>query len=262
MFDFINFSSDKIIILILILVRTSGLFLMAPVFSDKSIPKLVKVGMILLLSLILIPTIPESGSLQVDSLMQLLGLVFNEILIGFIIGLFFRFIFVGVMIGGAIIGHQIGFMFAMTFDNNQAAQVSIVSRFWYIIAILFFLSINGHHMIINAFADSFGVIPLGNFNNMGTVGEMIIRYSAYMFVIAIKIASPIMITLFLIDMSLGTIAKMMPTMNVFFIGMPIKNGVGLLMMAMSMPLFVYVIEKTLSYFDNGLRELLFAIGKA
>jgi flagellar biosynthetic protein FliR len=236
---------------------------MVPVFGDKSIPKLIKIGLVLILSLILMPTIPAEGlSFEITSLWQLMGYVFNEILIGLIIGLFFRFIFIGVMIGGAIIGYQIGFMFAMTFDNNQAAQVSIISRFWYIIAVLFFLSISGHHLIINAFAESFEVIPLGNFNNPGVVGEMIMRYSAYMFIIAIKIASPIMITLFLIDISLGTIAKMMPTMNVFFVGMPIKNGVGIMMMAMSLPLFIYVIEKTLTYFDSGLRELLYTIGKA
>ena len=219
--------------------------------------------MALLLSLVLMPTVPNLDSFpQITSLWQLLGYAFNEILIGFIIGLFFKFIFIGVMTGGSIIGYQIGFMFAMTFDKNEAAQISIVSQFWYIIAILFFLTINGHHMIINAFSESFEVIPLGNFNSHSVVGEMLIRYSAYMFIIAIKIASPIMITLFLIDMSLGAISKMMPTMNVFFVGMPVKTGVGLLMMGMSLPLFVYVIEKTLTYFDGGLKDLLFAIGKA
>lgn len=263
LFDFINYSSEQLIILILVIVRTSGLFIMAPVLGDKTIPKLIKVGMALLLSLVLLPVVPNPEAMpEVTSLWQLLGYVFNEILIGFIIGLFFRFIFIGVMIGGAIIGYQVGFMFAMTFDNNQAAQVSIISRFWYIIAVLFFLAINGHHMIISAFAQSFDLIPLGNINNAASVGEMIIQYSAYMFVIGIKVASPIMITLFLIDVSLGTISKMMPTMNVFFIGMPVKAGVGVLMMAMSLPLFVYVIEKSVTYFNDGLSDLLYSIGKA
>ncbi|MFQ5454192.1 MAG: flagellar biosynthetic protein FliR, partial [Candidatus Zixiibacteriota bacterium] len=135
-------------------------------------------------------------------------------------------------------------------------------RFWYIVAILFFLAINGHHMIINAFVESYQVIPAGNIGINGFVGEMIIKYSAYIFIIALKVASPIMATLFLTDIALGTIAKTMPTMNVFFVGMPIKISVGFLVMAMSLPLMVYVLEKAMGYFDNGLRLVLYSIGKA
>ena len=71
-----------------------------------------------------------------------------------------------------------------------------------------------------------------------------------------------MITLFLTDIALGTIAKTMPTMNVFFVGMPIKIAAGLAVMALAMPLFVFVLEKTLNYFNSELSNLLLAVGKA
>jgi len=263
LFDFINYSSDKIIILLLLIIRTSGLFITAPVIGDRSIPTLIKIGLVLLFSLILMPNIPNLNEFpQVNSLWQLAGLAMNEMLIGFIIGLFYKFIFIGVLTGGSIIGYQIGFMFAQTFDANLSNQVSIIGRFWYVLAILFFLSINGHHLIINALAESYTVIPLGNATVGGSAGEMIIKYSAYIFVIALKVASPVIITLFLVDVALGTIAKTMPTMNVFFVGFPIKIGVGLVVMAMSLPLFTYVLEKALGYMDSELRVLLYAMGKA
>ena len=66
----------------------------------------------------------------------------------------------------------------------------------------------------------------------------------------------------LTDVALGTIAKTMPTMNVFFVGFPIKIGGGLTVMAMSLPLFAYVIEKAVGYFDNELRMLLYSLGGA
>ncbi len=263
MFDFINYGADKLIILLLVIVRTSGLLITAPVIGDRGIPKLIKAGLMILMALVLVPTIPNLESLgQVNSLWQLAGLVFNELLIGFIIGLFFKFIFMGVLIAGTLVGYQIGFMFAQTFDSNLSGQVSIIGRFWYAIAILLFLSINGHHVIINAFADSYQVIPPGGVTSFGSMGDLIIKYSAYIFVIAVKIASPIMITLFLTDIALGTIAKTIPTMNVFFVGFPIKIGVGLTVMAMSLPLFVYVVERALGYFDNELRLLLYSLGGA
>lgn len=245
------------------MIRTSGLFIIAPILGDKGIPNLIKVGLVILFGLILTSVVPNPELFtEITSNWQLAGLVFNEILIGFIIGLIFRLIFYGVITGGAIIGYQIGFMFAQVFDQNNQSQVSIIGKFWEVVAILFFVSINGHHLVINALAESFTFIPPGNFMINGSVGEMLIKYSAYIFIIAFKIASPIIITLFLTDVALGTIAKTMPTMNVFFVGFPIKIAAGLAVMAISLPLFVFVIEKSLNYFDTELRTLLFAIGKA
>ncbi|MFQ5453877.1 MAG: flagellar biosynthetic protein FliR, partial [Candidatus Zixiibacteriota bacterium] len=118
MFEFINYSADKLILLFLIIIRTSGMFITSPFWGDRSIPALVKVGLIVLLSLILLPTIPNQSSFsEINSMWQLVGLAFNEMLIGFIIGLFFRLIFIGVMIAGTLIGYQMGFMFATMFDS-------------------------------------------------------------------------------------------------------------------------------------------------
>ncbi len=263
LFEFINYSSDKIIIFFLIMVRTSGLFMMAPVLSDKGIPKLVKIGMIVMFGLLITTTIPNPEIFsEIKSTWQLAGLVFNEILIGFILGLIFRLIFYGVLFAGTIVGYQIGFMFAQVFDQSNQTQVSIIGRFWYILALLFFISINGHHLVINGLVESFQVIPPGNFQMTGEIGEMVIKYSAYIFVIAFKLAAPIIITLYLTDIALGTIAKTMPTMNVFFVGMPIKIAVGLVVMGLSLPMFTYVIEQSMHYFDDGMRALLYSIGKA
>ncbi len=261
MFEFINYSSDKIIIFFLIVIRTSGLFIMAPVFSDKSLPKMIKVGLVVMFGLIITSTVPNPESyLAIQSNFDLVVLVFNEILIGFIIGLLFRMLFYGVLIAGAIIGYQMGFMFAQVFDQSNQTQISIIGRFWYIIALLFFISINGHHLVINALVESFAVIPPGNFQMSGEIGEMMIKYSAYIFVIAFKIAAPVVITLYLTDIALGTISKTMPTMNVFFVGMPIKIAVGLVVMGLSLPMFTYVIQQSLQYFDTGTKTLLYSIG--
>ncbi|UCD62814.1 MAG: flagellar biosynthetic protein FliR [Candidatus Zixiibacteriota bacterium] len=263
MFDFINYGADKLILLLLVIIRTSGLFIMAPVIGDRGIPTLIKVGLVMLLALVLIPTMPGTESFaQVTSVWQLAGLAFNELLVGFIIGLCFRLIFIGVLTAGSVIGYQIGFMFATMFDTNLSNQVSIIGRFWYVLAILFFLAINGHHLIINAFAESYQVIPAGGAAAYDSAGELVIKYTAYIFVIALKVASPIMISLFLTDVSLGVIAKTMPTMNVFFVGFPVKIGVGLVVMALSLPLFTYVVERAMGYFDTGLREILLTIAKA
>ena len=263
MFDFVNFGADKLQLLLLIIIRTSGMVVAAPVFGDTGIPRMLRVGLVLLLSLVLVPVLGNITTAPVaESLWQLAGFVLNELLVGVIIGMMFRFLFIAALTAGGLIGYQIGFMMANMFDQSFSSQVSLIGRFWYIIAILLFLAINGHHLIINAFAESYAVIPPGAVGIYGSAGELIIKYSAYVFVIALKIAAPVMVTLFLTDVALGTIAKTMPTMNVFFVGFPIKIGVGMMVMAMALPIFAYVMERALQYFDSGLGELLKVIGQA
>lgn len=262
MFDLVAFGGQQAIAFILILVRVSGLFILAPVFGEQDLSTVVKVALAIILSIVLLPVAPLVSAMPpVTSVWGLLGLAFGELLVGVTIGMFFRFIFHGVLMAGAMIGYQIGFMFANLFDTNLNEQISVISRFWYLVAMLLFLSIDGHHLVINALAESYQVIPPGQAGIDGSFAEAAIRYSAYAFVLAIKIAAPVTICLFLTDVALGTIAKTIPTMNVFFVGFPIKIAVGLLVMAMSMPMFAYVMEKAMGYMDDGLRSVLYSVGK-
>ncbi len=246
----------------LLIMRTTGLFVAAPVFGDKAIPKLVRIGLLILLSVVLLSSLNLPPLPQAESSWQLAGLALKELLVGLVIGLLFRLLFMGVLTAGTMVGYQLGLAMVTVYDASLASQVSLIGRFWYMMAVVIFLSINGHHMVISALADSYAVVPIGGLNCSASSGDMIIKYTAYLFIIAIKIASPIMICLFLTDVALGTIAKMLPTMNVFFVGFPVKIAVGLVVIGMSLPIFAYIVEKTSSYLDQELKLLLIVMGKA
>ncbi len=262
MFDFVNFTADKLQIFVLVIFRGSGLFAFAPIFGHKSIPRTIRVGLLILLSGIVVSTLSNVTIPPIESTWQFAGFAIKEILVGAIISMFFMLIFYGVQTAGSIVGYQIGLSMATEFDRNIGAQVSVIGNFWNVMAILIFLGLNGHHLIITAFVNSYEVIPPAGVAIQGSVGELMIKYSAYVFVIALKISAPIMISLFLTDIALGTIAKTMPTMNVFFVGFPIKIAMGLLIMAMSMPIFAYVLEKSMGFLDKELNILFLSMGKA
>ena len=234
---------------------------MAPVFSSKASPVPIRVGLVILMSIIMVSVLNQPTLPLVESIWQLAGMAAKELLVGVVIGLMFRLLFMGIKTGGAILGYQIGFAMVSVPDVDSADQVSIIARFWFLLATLIFLSINGHHLVIGAMADSFQAIPAGMVTMPSSVGELIIKYTGYIFIIAVKVAAPVMVTLFLTDVSLGIIAKMMPTMNVFFVGFPIKIGVGLVVLAMSLPLFSYILGKSLHVLDNELRVLFAAWGE-
>jgi len=148
------------------------------------------------------------------------------------------------------------------FDRNLSGQVSVLGRIWFIMATLTFLVLNGHHLVIAAFAESYELIPPGLVVTNAGLVNMLIKYTAYVFVIALKIAAPLMVALFLSDVALGTIAKTMPTMNVFFVGIPIKLGVGLSVMAIALPVCNYVLEQALQFVDTQVRVIFLAFGEA
>lgn len=262
MFDFVNYSADKLQDLVLIVSRASGLFILAPIFSDRTLPVRIKAALVLVLSLALLPVASPENFPIVNSVWQLAGLAFHELLVGLMIGIVFIVIFWAAQTAGGLVGYQIGFAMVTMLDPSTNSRVSIIGQFWYMIAIVFFFAINGHHLIIGSLVDSYTVIPLGMVDvNLG-LGEMLMRYTASVFILALKIASPVMVTLFLVDVSLGTVAKLMPTMNVFFVGFPIKIGVGLLIMAMSLPVLTYVMEKAVLHLDEEMHAVLLSLGKA
>lgn len=256
MFDFLAYSSTKLQLFLLLIVRASGLFLAAPILQHRSFPTTAKVGLIFLLALVSMPALQDVSIPETLTLLELAGLAVKELMVGVLTGFFFFLLFKAAELAGVITGFQVGLAISQSFDPNAGEQVSIIGRLWVALASLIFLAINGHHLVIQAFADSCRVITPGQMVVSGDTALVMIKYTAYVFVLAIKIAAPVMITLTLTDVALGTIAKLMPTMNIFIVGFPLKIGVGLMVVALSLPVFAYVLEKSTLYLNSGMSELL------
>lgn len=261
MFEFIGYGAERLEFLLLIILRTSGLFIIAPILGYRTLPVAVKISLVLGISLVLNATLIDNTIPPIANEWQLMGFVAREIIIGFLIGFFFQIIFLGVHTAGAIVGYQIGFAMVALFDPNQSEETSIIGQFWFLFAALIFLSINGHHFLIKSYVDSYTVLPLGAVSFEPNVAVMIAKATAYVFVLALKVAAPVIMTLFLTDVALGTVAKMMPTMNVFFVGFPIKIGAGILVISLSLPIVASVLEKGMSFVDVELQQMFLAIGK-
>lgn len=262
MFDFVQYSAGKLELFLLVMVRASGLFIVAPIFSQKAFPQPLKIGFAILLAMIVMMTLPAADLPPSESLIALAGVVFTELLVGVLIGFFFLLLLLAAQGAGSLVGYQVGLSLANEIDPSTQSQSSIIGTFWFLLGSLFFLAINGHHLIIQAYHESYALIPAGQVALNGAVGEMMIKATAYLFIIALKIAAPVMVTLFLVDVALGTVAKMMPTMNVFFVGFPVKIGVGLAVIGLSLPIFTYVLQKSLTYLNNELGYVLAALAKA
>lgn len=262
MLDFLTFGTEKLEIFFLVIFRAAGLFIAAPVIGNKSIPPMIKIGLTIILAVILVPIAAQSELPQITSIWMMAGLAVKELMVGFIIGLFFALLFIGIRMSGNIIGFQIGLIIASVLDPETNSQVSLVSEMWYILGILIFVVINGHHAIVSAFADSYRLLPVGLLEMTSPTGEDLIRYTAHAFVIAIKIAAPVMISLFLTTVVLGVVARTVPQMNIFIVGIPIKIGVGFLIMAATLPIFRFIVTKFVHYLDHEVIKVIGRMGTA
>ncbi len=255
-FDLVNLGADKIQLFLLLLVRIGGLMLTAPVFSHNSIPRRIALAMTLGLGVILLPLFMNTPLPQSRSLVTLVFLCLTEFMVGIMIGLVFNIVFLSIRLGGAIVGYQIGFAMVNVVDPSSSEQVSVIGEFWFLLATLIFICLNGHHMIITGLVDSYRAIPLGMGAPAGAVGEWLIKYSALVFVLGVKFAAPVIVTVFLVDVAMGVLARTMPQMNIFIVGFPVKIYAGLAVVGLSLPAFSYLLSKVTAGLDRELVHLM------
>lgn len=243
---------DRIDLFFLLFVRISAIIFTAPLFGSSNVPGKVKAGLSLLLSLVLYPfvstTVPE-GSISFGSFIIVLS---REIILGAWIGFIITMVFEGVRLAGQLIGLQMGFGIVNILDPESDIQYSLVAQFKNIIAILVFLGMDGHHMIIKALAESFKTIPIFGFSIKGNDIEHIMRLAGEMFSISLRIGAPVISIALLSNIALGLLARAIPQLNVFIVGFPLQIAVGLLGIGVTLPFFVSFLHDLFQGISKGL----------
>lgn len=224
---------SKYEVLLLVILRVSGIFIFSPFFSGQNIPNISKIGLTFSISLLIslvLPPVNIGHSL-------LIGVMFKEVLVGTIIGFIAYIFFTTFYVMGQIIDMKIGFGMVNVVDPQSKIQVPITGNFYYILAFLLLMGINGHHKIIISILDSYSYIPIGSFKMTNGSMNLLIDGLSKAFELGFKLSTPIVATIFATDIILGIMAKTIPQMNVFVVGMPLKLMIGLFVILISMQIF-------------------------
>ncbi|PIQ26075.1 flagellar biosynthetic protein FliR [bacterium (Candidatus Blackallbacteria) CG17_big_fil_post_rev_8_21_14_2_50_48_46] len=216
----------------LVALRGSGLFLTAPIFGQQRIPNQVRVMFAIIISAAIFPLLP-ARPVPADALWYLVvGIL--EVITGIIYGWCASLIFEGMVLAGQFIGLQMGFAQANILNPDSQTQRPLLSEVYFIMSLLIFFSLNGHHFLILAFQKSFTAVPVGALIFDQRILEHIFLLFAQIFLVALIIAAPINGILTLIDLILGLVARTAPQMNVLVISFSIKIYVGLLTLLFSL----------------------------
>ncbi|AIY04105.1 flagellar biosynthesis protein FliR [Planococcus sp. PAMC 21323] len=246
---------------LLMLIRLTGFFLLAPIFSMRGVPNQFKVGIAAFLAFVAVSTLPMGETILLDSTYLLL--IIKELAIGLALGFTAALILYTVQIAGAFIDFQMGFSMANVLDPQTGAQVPIIGHFKYMMALLFLLTVNGHHLMLDGVMQSLRIFPVERLAvsvKAEDIAQFMTSLFAEMFMIALQIALPIVGALFLVDIALGILAKTVPQLNIFAVGLPLKIFVGFIMLFLTMPVFFYILQILFEKLLESMAQLISILG--
>ena len=228
--DIFAVNADTFMSFLLTLVRVSLVVFLLPFFGGEYVPNLVKAALTLVMTMAIWPQLSFPGSLFPDHSWSIALLVLGEALLGLIMGLCVYFIFAGIQLGGEIIGFQMGFTMMTLADPASGNRASIPSNLLHMVALIVFLSMNGHLHLLRALSGSFALIPPGGIAISGALTADILLLSGGMFILAVKIAAPVIAALLMVELTLALMGRAAPQMNLLTLGFPIKIAVGFFFM--------------------------------
>ncbi len=259
MFDFMNYGADKMQAFLLVNFRMTGLLVAAPIFNRSAIPIMVRIGFAVVLAILLLPIAMQAPMPLATSMIDLTFIGVKELLVGVTLGLSLKFLFYAAEMAGSFVGFQSGLSVASIVDPLTQSRVNLLGSFWLLIASLVFLEINGHHLALEGLAESYQLIPIGAASFGPDALDLLMRLSGAVFTMALKLAAPILLTVFLVDIALGVLARTIPQMNIFIIGIPVKIAVALTMMGVSLPVFAWALQQMTNFLDSQMQNLIGAL---
>jgi flagellar biosynthetic protein FliR len=245
----------------LALARIGGLVLLAPILGSRMTPVRVRAALTFFLAVAMLPVLPaEAATFAPDAgALRLFGAVAIEIAIGAAIGLVAQFIFGGVQMAGQLAGIQMGVGLANLIDPQTQEHVTSLSQWQNLLALLVFLAVDGHHLLIRAVAASFALLPVGGgFPAAEGLGRILVLAGG-IFVIALRVAAPVLVLLLLVNGAMGVLAKVVPQLNVFIVGFPLNVAAGLFVLGMSQPYTIRLLETAFAGMAEALAEIMQAL---
>jgi len=226
---------EKLLGLAMVLTRISAFFLLLPVFGWKSIPVRIKVATTVLLSVFFATVVPFPVDAKQVSIPQAVLLIANEATYGLALGLIAAFVFGAVRFSGRVIERQMGLAMAEVLDPLTGERSQPLCMLLEMVFIILFLSANGHHLFLLIISRSYEAFPPGSIPTMPVLAGGILKAGSTLLVAGLRLAAPILGAFLLLMVWLAVLARIAPEMNILFVSLPLRVGLGLLMAAVFLP---------------------------
>ena len=248
----------KFLVGILVFIRITGMLASGPFLKSSAIIPQVKVMIGVIVATIITSALwKEQPPLEIH-LWYVVLLVFKEFFVGLMIGFAANGVFFAARMAGGIIDMDMGYQTATLFDRDNATP-TLIGELKDLIALMLFLFINGHHYLFQGIFLSVKAVPLTTMEITNSTLTVLINYSTTIFILALKMAAPILIALFLTNLSLALLARVAPQTNIFILSFQLKVAVGLLVLLASIPIFVMVAKGALFTIEEELYRFIMTL---
>jgi flagellar biosynthetic protein FliR len=248
------FAEDLVYLLqrfLLPLVRLGAFFMAAPIFGARNVPVRVRVLLAATTALLLQPALPETDVIDMFSGTGV-ALVIQEVLIGLGMALVLQFVMAGITMAGHAIANSMGLGFASSADPQNGVQVTVVGQFYLVLATLVFVVVDGHLQALDLLASSFLLFPAGSLSLHAGFLWQVVLFSSQLFVSGLLLALPVMTGVLLVNVAFGVMTRAAPQLNIFSIGFPMAMLAGFLLMLLTLPVLMPLLNQA---FDEGFSQL-------
>ena len=225
----------KLPVFMMVFARLAGLIMFQPILGALSIPMRIRAIFIIGLSALVTPFVHSAGVMP-HTLFGLAIALGGEMLLGMLVGLVVAICFVGVQMGGTLVAQESGLAFGQIADPSTGEQMAVLSAVYVQLTGVVYLIVGGHRALLSVCLDTFETIPLLGETGLAQAGaDMLVDALTVGGAVAIRVAAPAVLTLFLVNMALGFISRTVPQLNIVTIGFSLKALIGFVIMAISLP---------------------------
>ena len=241
--DFFDILQGQVACFLLVLTRTSGIFFISPFFGSMNVSAKLRAVAAILLAVLLFPVVVKMYVIETPaSLVMFTFTIIKELFVGWLIGLVGYITLSAVNMAGKIMDMQVGFAVVQMMDPTTQQQTGLIGTFLYNLTIIYFIITNGHHVILSALTESFRIIPLDAMLWNQSLSQLMIDLTAGIFMNGMKIAMPVTFAILLTNVGMGILARTMPQMNIFVVGIPLQLTIGTTMLSMILPFYILFLD--------------------
>ncbi len=238
----------------LVFARIGAMVMLLPGLGESNIPVRIKLAIALLLTLIILPL--HRAAYHVDlqaSMTPLIVLMVHEIVIGIVLGATARVTLAALQVAGSVIAQQMGLGFVTAVDPTQGQQGLLIGNFLSLLGITLLFATDTHHLVIAALSDSYNIFSPGEAMQGGDVAALATRAFAAAFRIGVQLAAPFVVFGLVFNIGLGVLGRLMPQMQVYFVGVPLAILAGFLILAL---VIAAMMGTFLDYFTGVMHDLI------
>ena len=237
---------------VLAFARIGSMVMLLPGLGESNIPVRIKLSIALLLTLIILPLHRNAYQVDIQSLTALLVLMLHEIVIGIVLGATARVTLSALAVAGSVIAQQLGLGFVTAVDPTQGQQGLLIGNFLTILGMTLLFATDSHHLVIAALNESYRIFAPGELMSSGDVAALATRAFAAAFKIGMQLSAPFLVFGLVFNIGLGVLARLMPQMQVYFVGVPLSIMVGFLIFAL---VLTAMMGTYLNYFVGVMHDL-------